>query len=146
MDFYTGKGFNQVQVDQAFQNSWTMTEAHLVLGAGLFHDFNPLHVNEQFASSSRFGGRIAHGYLTSNAMAALLGMVFHGTAIAYVEHSIRFTHPVRAGDTLTICWIISDLKAKPKLDGGLVTLMGTATNHDGTEVAKAQAKMLVHDA
>jgi hypothetical protein len=41
----------------------------------------------------------AHGCLTSNAMAAPLGMVFHSTAIAYVEHHIRFIHPVRAGDT-----------------------------------------------
>src|SRR5690606_31802954 len=103
-------------------NSWTMTETHLVLGAGLFNDFNPLHVNHQFAANSRFGGRIAHGYLTSNAMAALLGMVFHGTAVAYVEHTIRFTHPVRPGDTLTIRWVVSGLEAKPKINGGLVVL------------------------
>lgn len=102
MDFYRGKGFDQLRIGDSFSNSWTLTETHIVLGAGLFNDFNPLHVNQVFASESRFGGRIAHGYLTSNAMAALLGMVFHSTAIAYVEHHIRFTHPVRAGDTLTI--------------------------------------------
>lgn len=146
MDFYTGKGFNQLTLGDTFQNSWTLTETHVVLGAGLFNDFNPLHVNQTFAASSRFGGRIAHGYLTSNAMAALLGMVFHSTAIAYVEHSIRFTHPVRIGDTLTVKWSVAALDEKPKVGGGLVTLRGTCVTQDGDEVADAQAKMLVHNA
>lgn len=146
MDFYRGKGFDQLRVGDSFSNSWTLTETHIVLGAGLFNDFNPLHVNQVFASESRFGGRIAHGYLTSNAMAALLGMVFHSTAIAYVEHHIRFTHPVRAGDTLTISWSVTALERKPKLDGGLVTLHGSCTNQEGIEAASAEAMMLVHDA
>jgi 3-hydroxybutyryl-CoA dehydratase len=146
MDFYRGKGFDELHEGDRFTNSWTLTETHIVLGAGLFNDFNPLHVNQTFAGGSRFGGRIAHGYLTSNAMAALLGMVFHSTAIAYVEHHIRFTHPVRAGDTLTIEWVVSELEGKPKLDGGLVTLRGTCRNQDGVEAASAEAKMLVHDA
>jgi acyl dehydratase len=145
MDFYSGKGFNQVTLGATFENSWTLTETHIVLGAGLFNDFNPLHTNEVFSAQSRFGGRIAHGYLTSSAMAALLGMVFHGTAIAYVEHSIRFTHPVRAGDTLTILWTVSSLEAKPKIGGGLVGLHGLCTNQNQMEVASADAKMLVRN-
>ena len=146
MDFYRGKGFNQVTLGSTFENSWTLTETHIVMGAGLFNDFNPLHTNEVFSAQSRFGGRIAHGYLTSSAMAALLGMVFHGTAIAYVEHSIRFTHPVLAGDTLTICWTVRSLEAKPKIEGGLIELRGLCTNQNNLEVANADAKMLVQNA
>jgi 3-hydroxybutyryl-CoA dehydratase len=146
MDFYRGKGFNQVILGATFENTWTLTETHIVMGAGLFNDFNPLHTNEVFSAQSRFGGRIAHGYLTSSAMAALLGMVFHGTAIAYVEHSIRFTHPVRAGDTLTIRWTVSSLEAKPKIEGGLIELRGLCTNQHDLEVANANAKMLVRNA
>lgn len=146
MDFYRGKGFDELRIGETFRNTWTLTETHIVLGAGLFNDFNPLHVNETFAARSRYGGRIAHGYLTSNAMAALLGMVFHSTAIAYVEHRIRFTHPVRAGDTLTIEWRIAELSPKPKLAGGLVVLSGACINQNGSTVAEAEAKMLVHDA
>jgi 3-hydroxybutyryl-CoA dehydratase len=146
MDFYKGKGFDELSMGETFTNTWTMTETHIVLGAGLFNDFNPLHVNHTFARESRFGGRIAHGYLTSNAMAALLGMVFHSTAIAYVEHHIRFTHPVRANDTLTIEWTVTALEPKPKMAGGLVTLRGTCRNQDGAEAASAEAKMLVHEA
>ena len=145
MDMYAGKGFNELSVGNEFETSSTLTETHIVLGAGLFNDFNPLHVNQAFAEKSRFGSRIAHGYLTSNAMAAPLGMVFHSTAIAYVEHHIRFTNPVRIGDTLTVKWMVTALDTKPKIEGGLVTLGGTCTNQNGTEVANAEAKMLVHN-
>ena len=145
MDMYSGKGFNQLSLGNEFETSSTITEAHIVMGAGLFNDFNPLHVNEAFAAKSRFGSRIAHGFLTSNFMAAPLGMVFHSTAIAYVEHHIRFTNPVRAGDTLNVKWTITALDTKPRIEGGLVTLGGICTNQDGVEVANAEAKMLVHN-
>jgi len=71
-------------------------------------------------------------------------MVFHGTAIAYVEHHIRFTNPVFAGDTLSVKWTVAALELKPKIEGGQVTLRGTCTNQDGLEVADAEAKLLVH--
>ncbi|MCZ7654179.1 MAG: MaoC/PaaZ C-terminal domain-containing protein [Rhodocyclaceae bacterium] len=78
------EGFNG-RSRRAFQSAMTMTETHIVMGAGLFGDFNRLHVDEPFAGESRYGGRIAHGYLTSSLIAASYGMVFHGTAIAYLD-------------------------------------------------------------
>jgi acyl dehydratase len=142
---FPGRGFNELKIGDVFDTAMTLTETHLVLGAGLFGDFNPLHVNQTFAEASRFGGRIAHGYLTSNVMAAQLGMIFHGTAIAYVEHAIRFTAPVRAGDTLAVRWTVTVLDAKPKHAGGMVKLAGTCENQDGVMVANADAKILVRD-
>lgn len=139
----SGRGYNEVKVGERYDSQMTLTETHIVLGAGLFGDFNPLHVNQSFAASSRYAGRIAHGYLTSNVMAAHLGMLFHGTAIAYLEHSCRFTAPVHAGDTLATAWTITALNAKPKHHGGIVTLTGSCTNQDGIVVAEADAKMLV---
>ena len=143
MNLYIGRGFDELRLGDEFETSLTLTEAHIVIGAGLFCDFNPLHVDESFAAKSRYGSRIVHGYLTSNATAAPRGMLFHSTAIAYVEHHIRFTNPVRSGDTLKVKWTVSALDAKPKIEGGLVTLGGTCTNQDGVEVANAEAKMLV---
>lgn len=142
---FPGRGYDEVSIDTRYQTSMTITETHLVLGAGLFGDFNPLHVNQQVASGSRFGGRIAHGYLTTSFMAAALGMLFHGTAIAYVEHTSRFLAPVHAGDTLTIEWTVSAKDDKPKHGGGMVTLAGVCTNQDGSRVAEADAKLLVAD-
>ncbi|MGL1834281.1 MaoC family dehydratase [Rhodocyclaceae bacterium SMB388] len=140
---FPGRGYDEVKKEDVFSTTMTLTETHIVLGAGLFGDFNPLHVNQSFAEKSRFGTRIAHGYLTTSFMAAQLGMVFHGTAIAYVEHTSRFTAPVRAGDTLCIEWTVTKLEDKPRHDGGMVSLTGVCTNQDGVKVAEAEAKMLI---
>lgn len=140
---FPGRGYNELKINDSFQSSMTLTETHIVLGAGLFGDLNPLHVNESFGKTTRFGGRIGHGYLTSNVMAAQMGMILYGTAIAYVEHSIRFTAPVRAGDTLTSTWTVTEKQDKPKHDGGMVAFSGVCVNQDGGKVAEATAKLLV---
>jgi acyl dehydratase len=140
---YAGRGFDEVEVGQTFESGMTMTETHLVLGAGLFGDFNPLHVDQVFAQQSRFGGRIAHGYLTSAAMAAPMGIIFHGTAVAYLEHACRFVAAVKAGDTLRIEWTVREIIPKPKANGGIVKLAGRCTNQEGVEVANADAALLV---
>ncbi len=142
---FPGRGYNELTVGETFESSMTLTETHIVLGAGLFGDFNPLHVNESWAKKGRFGSRIAHGYLTSNVMAAQMGMILYGTAIAYVEHSIKFTAPVKAGDTLTSRWTVTAKDDKPKHQGGLVTFSGICVNQDGTKVAEAEAKLLVRN-
>jgi acyl dehydratase len=140
---FPGRSYNELQVGNAFESTMTLTETHIVLGAGLFGDFNPLHVNEKFGKTTRFGGRIAHGYLTSNVMAAEMGMITYGTAIAYLEHNIRFKEPVRAGDTLTTTWTVTDKSDKPKHNGGIVSFSGICVNQDGAKVAEAEAKLLV---
>lgn len=140
---FPGRGYNELKVGDKFESSMTLTETHIVLGAGLFGDLNPLHVNESFGKSTRFGGRIGHGYLTSNVMAAQMGMILYGTAIAYVEHTIRFKAPVRAGDTLTSSWTVTAMDDKPKHDGGMVSFAGVCVNQEGTQVAEAEAKLLV---
>lgn len=140
---YPGRGFGEVSVGDHFTSVMTLTETHLVLGAGLFGDFNPLHVNEKFAGESRFGRRIAHGYLTSSMMAAALGMLFHGTALAYLEHACRFTAPVHAGDTLSTTWTVSGKDEKPHHGAGVVSLEGVCRSQHGETVAEATAKMLV---
>jgi 3-hydroxybutyryl-CoA dehydratase len=142
---FPGRGYNELKVGDKFESSMTLTETHIVLGAGLFGDLNPLHVNESFGKTTRFGGRIAHGYLTSNVMAAPMGMILYGTAIAYLEHNIRFKEPVRAGDTLTTSWTVTAKDDKPKHNGGIVTFSGICTNQEGKTVAEATAKLMVTD-
>jgi acyl dehydratase len=139
----SGRGFDEVARGDTFARTLTITETHLVLGAGLIGDFNPHHTDAEYAKRSRFGTRILHGMITSAMMGAPVGMHFHGTALAYLEHGARFTAPVRAGDTITTTWTVTDCLPKPRQGGGIVALDGVATNQDGVTVAKAQAKILV---
>ena len=140
---FPGKGFDETRVGETFSTSLTVTEAHLVLAAGLFGDFNPLHVDESHAAQSRFGGRILHGPFTSALISAPAGMYFHGTAIAYLEHNCRFKAPVRPGDTLRTTWTITEKLAKPRHGGGIVVLRARCENQHGDVVAEADGKMLV---
>ena len=137
-----GKWFDDIRVGDTFSRSVTITEAHLVTSCGILGDFNPLHVDEEFAKKSRFGGRILHGMMTSAIMGGPIGMYFYGTAIAYLEHNARFKAPVRPGDTLRIEWTVTALVPKPKHGGGIVELVATATNQNGVAAVEADGKVL----
>ncbi len=140
---FQGKWYDEVAVGQVFGTRVTVTEAHLVLGAGLFGDFNPLHVDEEFARASTFGTRILHGPFTAALVSAPVGMYFAGTAIAYLEHGCRFKAPVRPGDTLATEWTIAEKLDKPKHRGGICVLQGACTNQRGEVVVEALGKLLV---
>jgi 3-hydroxybutyryl-CoA dehydratase len=140
---FQGKWYEEVSVGERFGTEVTVTEAHIVLGAGLFGDFNPLHVNEEFARKSRFGSRILHGPFTSALVSAPVGMFFAGTAIAYLEHACSFKAPVRAGDTLKTEWTVAEKLDKPKHKGGIFVLKGICTNQHGEVAVEAKGTILV---
>lgn len=139
-----GKWFDDVAVGDRFNARVTITDAHILLGAGLIGDFNPHHVDDEYAKQSRFGTRILHGVITSAIMGGPVGMYFHGTAMAYLEHSARFIAPVRPGDTLAIAWSVTERHDKPHQRGGVVALTCVCRNQHGEVVAEADGKMLVH--
>lgn len=140
---FHGKWYDEVKVGECFGTSLTVTETHIVLGSGMFGDFNPLHVDEEFSKKSLFGGRILHGPFTSAMISSPVGMYFAGTAIAYLEHSCRFKVPVRAGDTITTNWKVTGKADKPKHKGGVVELSAVASNQRGEVAVEAEGKILV---
>ena len=140
---FQGKWYDEVAVGERFGTSVTVTETHLVLGSGMFGDFNPLHVDEEFAKKSIFGTRILHGPFTSALIAAPVGMYFARTALAYLEHHCRFKAPVRPGDTLTTEWTVTEKLDKPKHRGGIVVLRCVSKNQKGEVAVEAEGKILV---
>ena len=140
---FHGKWYDEVKVGDAFGDSLTVTETHLVLAAGMFGDFNPLHVDEVFAEKSRFAGRILHGPFTSALVSSPVGMYFAGTAIAYMEHACRFRAPVRPGDTLATRWLVTGKLDKPKHKGGIVIMKCETRNQHGDVTVEADGKILV---
>src|SRR3954462_10925761 len=128
---FPGKWYGEVKVGERFGTSVTVTETHLVLGAGLFGDFNPLHVDEEFSKKSMFGGRILHGPFTSALISAPVGMYFSRTALAYLEHACRFKAPVRPGAPPTTEWTVVKKLDKPKHKGGICVMKGVCKNQEG---------------
>lgn len=140
---FHGKWYDEVREGETFGSRLTVTEAHLVLAAGLFGDFNPLHVDAVFSQQSMFGSRILHGPFTSAVVSAPVGMFFAGTAIAYLEHACRFKAPVRAGDTIATQWTVTGRLDKPKHKGGIVLMKGEGRNQHGTLAIEADGRILV---
>jgi len=90
-----------LQVGQAAEFSKTVTESDVVLFAGITGDFNPAHVDEVQAAKSRFGGRIAHGMLSAGFISACIAMRLPGPGTIYLSQTLKFTRPVKIGDTVT---------------------------------------------
>lgn len=78
----------------------TVTEADIVLFAGISGDINPVHLNHEFATETMFEGRIAHGMLTAGFISTVIGTKLPGPGAIYLKQSLNFKAPVRAGDTV----------------------------------------------
>jgi 3-hydroxybutyryl-CoA dehydratase len=78
----------------------TITEADIVLFAGVSGDNNAVHINEEFASTTPFKGRIAHGMLSASVISAAIANKLPGPGTIYMQQSLAFKAPVKAGDTV----------------------------------------------
>ena len=78
----------------------TVTEADIILFAGVSTDVNPAHLDEEYAKGTMFGGRIAHGMLSASFISAVLANHLPGPGTIYLSQTLKFKAPVRPGDTV----------------------------------------------
>jgi len=79
----------------------TVTDADILMFADVSGDINPVHVNEEYAKKTMFGGRVAHGMLSVGFISAVLANRLPGPGSIYLGQTLRFKAPVRPGDTVT---------------------------------------------
>ncbi len=101
MNFELGLSYDRLELGMRASFSKTITETDVYLFAGISGDFNPMHVNEEFAALTPFGKRIAHGALPQSLIAPVLGMKLPGLGTIVVEVTTRFRAPTFFGDTIT---------------------------------------------
>jgi 3-hydroxybutyryl-CoA dehydratase len=99
-DGLTGYFIEDIFVGQTAVYAKTVTEADVVLFAGISGDTNPVHLNDEFASTTMFKGRIAHGILTASFISTVLGTRLPGPGCIYMSQNLKFKAPVRIGDTV----------------------------------------------
>lgn len=133
-----GKTIHEIQIGDSAEFSKTISEADIYLFAGITGDMNPAHINEEEASQSRFGGRIAHGMLVSGFISTILGMYLPGPGTIYLSQELKFTAPVRIGDTITARGEVTELDVGKRK----VTLRTTVTKQDGVVAVEGQAVVL----
>ena len=136
-EFYGAK-FEDLAVGQSGVYARTVTEADILAFAGVTGDFNPVHVNEELAAASMFGGRIAHGMLSAGFISTVFGTKFPGPGSIYLSQTLKVKAPVKIGDTVVARCTIKELvpeKRKAKFD--------TVCTVKGKVVLEGEAEIMV---
>jgi len=144
---YRGMYFEEFEVGQTIRSPGrTVTEADVVLFAGLSGDFNTIHTDAEYAATTPFGARVAHGLLglaLASGLAVRTG-IMEGTVLAFREIiSWKFSRPVFIGDTIHIIIEVEETKAIPRLGGGSLLLAVDVRNQDNETVMKGRWSVLV---
>ncbi len=138
MDELRGKYVDEITEGMTAVFSKTVTEADIVLFAGVSGDTNPVHLDEEFAKTTLFKGRIAHGMLSAGFISAVFGTKLPGPGCIYMSQSLKFKAPVRIGDTV-VARVTATAVDREK---GRATF--TTTAHVGTTlVMDGEAQLLV---
>ncbi len=115
-----------------------ISEEDILRMAAITGDFNPVHIDEEYAAMTRFKGRIAHGVFSSGLISAVLGMHLPGPGAVYLRQSLQFLHPLRPGDVLTAEVEVIAWRAEKRI----ITLQTRSSNQDGTGIAEGEAVLL----
>ena len=134
MNDQSGYDIEDLKVGMSASFAKTITEADIVLFAGVSGDNNAVHINEEFAATTPFGGRIAHGFLTASVISAAVANRLPGPGTVYLGQQLRFCAPVRPGDTVHALVTVKSvdlLRARAVLDtvcrvGNRVVIEGEA--------------------
>lgn len=126
-------------VGQTASFSRTVTETDIVMFAGMSGDYNPVHIDQEYAAGTKFGQRIAHGLLTTSFLSRLLGMELPGQGSVYLEQTLKFTKPVFIGDTITASAEILAIDHEKRI----ILLETICRKQDDTVVLTGEAKMIM---
>ncbi len=117
----------------------TITQADIENFAELSGDRNAIHLDQEYATQTRFGGRIAHGLLTSSLISAVIGNKLPGAGSIYLGQTLQFTAPVFPGDTIVARAAVTSIRE----DKPIVKLETVCTNQRDEVVIKGEATVLV---
>ncbi|HEX2863982.1 MAG TPA: MaoC family dehydratase [Deinococcales bacterium] len=116
----------------------TVTEADVVAFAGVSGDWNPVHVDAEYAARTRFGQRVMHGMFSAALISNVLGTRLPGPGAVYLGQTLRFRAPVFIGDTLKVT---ARVKAQ-RDDRPLLTIETIVTNQKGDVTTEGEATVL----
>ena len=125
-------------VGQKANRTQTITDEMVRTFAALTGDTNPVHLDDEFAATTRFGKRIAHGMLAVSIISAALANDLPGPGTVYLSQSVQFKAPVYPGDTVTATIEVKAVRQ----DKPIATLITTCVNQDNVTVIEGEAVVL----
>lgn len=133
-----GLYFEDLSVGQSATMTRAVSEADIVAFAAVSGDNNPVHLDEAFAQTTMFKGRIAHGMLSAAYISAVIGTQLPGPGAIYLSQSMKFRSPVRIGDEVVTTVTITALDA----ERGHATF-ATVCQVNGKAVVEGEALIMV---
>lgn len=138
MNDQNGYDVEDLQPGMSATFSKTITEADIVMFAGVSGDTNAVHLNEEFAATTRFGGRIAHGFLTASVISAAVANRLPGPGTVYLGQQLRFNAPVKPGDTVHATVTVASVDAAKAR-----AVLSTVCRVKGTVVIEGEATVMI---
>lgn len=138
MAILKNRPFNEIKIGEQCQRIHKVTEQDLESFAKASGDTNPIHLNEEYAATTQFKQRIAHGMFSGGLISALLASELPGPGTVYLGQDLQFKRPIYIGDTLTVQLTVSELHDKKPF----VTLKCRVTNQDNKPVVTGTAKVM----
>ena len=133
-----GKTIKEINLGDKSSYSRSISEADVLLFGGVSGDLNPAHFNEEYSKDTMYKGRIAHGMLSASYISTVLGMQLPGPGTIYLSQELKFTAPVRFGDTITATVeVIERIEEKNR-----ITLETICINQRGEVVVKGKAMVM----
>ena len=129
----------RLDIGDKFSATREVTDEIVRKFAELSGDFNPLHLDDEFATKTRFGRRIAHGMLSGAFISAVLGYEFSERKIVYLSQTLRFVAPVFIGDSVTTTGTVTNIRT----DKPVVTLETICTNQEGKTLVTGEAAIMI---
>ncbi len=128
-----------LKVGDSFSKSRLVTDELVRAFAEVSGDYNPIHLDEEFAKDTRFGRRIAHGMLSGAFISAVLGFELVERKIIYLSQTMKFTAPVYIGDTVTTTSTVKEIREEKNI----LTMETVCTNQNGETVVTGEAVLMV---
>jgi 3-hydroxybutyryl-CoA dehydratase len=130
-----GKTISEITIGMTDSFQKTITETDVIIYSGITGDLNPAHINDEYARSSMFKERICHGMLTAGLISSVLGMKLPGPGSIYLGQTLKFTFPVRIGDTIKAIVSVKEIN----IDKNKVVLETICENQNKEIVLKGEA-------
>ena len=128
-----------LKIGDKFSTSKQITDSVVRAFADLSGDYNPIHIDEEFAKTTRFGRRIAHGMISGALISAVLGYEFKERRVVYLSQTMKFVAPVFIDDTVTASATVKNIRE----DKNIVTLETVCTNQNGETTLKGEAVVMI---
>ena len=129
----------ELKIGDKFSTTKQITDVVVRAFAELSGDFNPIHLDEEFAKTTQFGKRIAHGMISGALISAVLGYEFKERKVVYLSQTMKFIAPVFIDDTVTATATVIDIRQ----DKPIVTIETVCTNQNNETVVKGEGKIML---